>query len=233
MEERKWFAIIDGQVKGPFQQDDLLNKLTASSPNTFIWGRGQNEWLNQEKWHKLLKELSQQDAGNVVQERLWRVHMDGAELEPMGHDEMIRILKGKTDLSNIRLWTEGYSEWRDIYQIHKIMDELGVSRRTHPRVPIMGTLLCEGAGGQFNAKLLSISDGGLGATESGQLKIGERLKVVLKSPNMTAPIHATVEVVYVGADGYFGTKFIALQSESQSLVTEYIKKFLVSNPDLR
>jgi hypothetical protein len=233
MEERKWFAIIDGQVKGPYLQDDLAGRLN-SSPNTFVWGRGQAEWLNPEKWLKLIRDLQQKEnSANSAQERQWRVHMDGEELPPMSHDDMIRLLKEKTDLSNIRLWTEGYSEWRDIYQIHKIMDELGVSRRSHPRVPIMGTLVCEGAGGQFTAKLLSISEGGLGATESGQVKIGERLKVVLKSPNMNAPIHATVEVVYIGTDGYFGTKFIALQSESQSLVTEYIKKFLISNPDIR
>jgi len=232
MEQKKWFALIDGQVRGPFTQDDLQGRLSGVA-NPLIWGRGQTDWVSPEKWATLSKEINAAQMGADRQERQWRVVIDGKELSPMSHDDMIHMLKGKPDLTHIRLWTEGYSEWREIYQIHKIMDELGVSRRTHPRVPIMGTLSCEGAGGTFTARLLSISEGGLGATESQQVKIGERLKIILKSSNLTTAIHATVEVVYVGNDGYFGMKFMALQTESQSLIIEYIKKFLTSNPDLK
>ncbi len=232
MEQKKWFAMIDGQVRGPFLQEDLEGKL-SSMPQALIWGRGQSGWIPPEKWLKIAHETAASGARQAQQERLWRIMDDGKEMPPMIHDDMIRHLTGKADLTNVRLWTEGYSEWREIYQIHKIMDELGVSRRTHPRVPVMGTLVCESAAGSFTARLLSLSEGGLGATDSKQVKIGERLKVVLKSSNLTTPLPATVEVVYVGNDGYFGMKFLALQTESQSLIIEYIKKFLVTNPDLK
>ncbi len=232
MEHKKWFTFVEGQIRGPFSPSDLERQMTAM-PTALIWGRGQTEWVNPDKWQKISQDSESARTGNDRQDRMWRIVSDGKELVPMNHDDMIRFLKSKSDLANIRLWTEGYSEWRDIYQIHKIMDELGVSRRTHPRVPIMGTIICEGAGGTFQARLLSISEGGLGATEAAQVKIGERLKVIIKSSNLSVVIHATVEVVYVGNDGYFGMKFIALQTESQSLIIEYIKKFLVSNPALK
>lgn len=143
----------------------------------------------------------------------------------MAHDAMIEYLKTMKDYSEIQIWTDGYTEWKDIYQIHKIMDELGVSRRQHPRVPIMGTVMCEGATGNFQARALSISEGGMGITEAAQVKIGEKFKLSLKSPNLYTPIHATADVVYVGGDGYAGLRFVGLQSESKSAVIEYIKKF--------
>jgi hypothetical protein len=150
----------------------------------------------------------------------------------MQHDEMIEFLKTQKDYGEIQIWTEGYTEWKDIYQIHKIMDELGVSRRSHPRVPIMGTLTCEGATGNITARALSISEGGLGVTEAANVKIGERFKTILKSPNLYAPIHSTVEVVYVGHDGYAGMKFASIHPESKSAIIEYVRKFtdLNQNP---
>jgi len=221
----KWFALVEGQVRGPFLKDDLESQLKGW-PGALIWGRGMSEWLSAERWHESLLELNKQNSlHNQKLERQWRLLIDGQELKPMSHDEMIRLLRNKTDLTHVRIWTEGYSDWKDIYQIHKIMDELGVSRRTHPRVPVMGSMNCDGPNGQFTGRLLSISEGGLGATEGPQAKIGDKLKVVIKSPNLNSYIHATVEVVYVGPNGYFGMKFMGLQTESRSLIIEYIRKF--------
>lgn len=224
MTDKKWFILTDGLVSGPFERQEVELK-TLGMTNSLIWGRGQTEWTNAERWQRHLKESDNPENTRIISERLWNVKNSGIEMKPMTHDQMIDYLKEQKDLGEIQIWTEGYSDWKDVYQIHKIMDELGVSRRQHPRVPIMGTLTCEGTTGNFNARVLSISEGGLGATEAPGVKIGEKFKTTLKSPNLYSPIHSTAEIVYVGEDGYAGFKFINLHSESKSAIIEYVKKF--------
>lgn len=225
MIESKWFLLSDGQVTGPFSKEDMAQRLPQVK-SALIWGRGQTDWVPADRWEQVLRELDSQDR-KVRQgsDRLWKVRVAGQELKPMNHDQMIDFLKTQKDYGEIQIWTDGYSEWKDIYQIHKIMDELGVSRRQHPRVPIMGTLACEGATGNLTARVLSISEGGLGITDAPQVKIGEKFKSILKSPNLFGAIHSTVEVVYVGTDNYAGLKFISLHPESKSAIIEYVKKF--------
>lgn len=97
----------------------------------------------------------------------------------------------------------------------------------------MGTLDCEGVRGNFTAHILSISEGGLGITDAKHVKIGEKMKILLKSPNLYAPIHAFAEIVFVGSDGYAGLKFSGLQSESKSAIIEYIKKYTLLKSPLK
>lgn len=229
MEEKRWFLLNQGQIRGPFEKSVLENELPNTS-NPLIWGRGQSEWVPPEKWVRLLADQEASAARAKQPERFWRVRIGSQELKPMPYAQMIETLKDRGQFQDVWIWTEGYSEWRDVYQIHKIMDELGVGRRAHPRVPISGQVTCEGAGGSFVGRALSVSEGGLGMTESPPVKIGEKFKVVLKSPNLFAPLHATAEVVYVGQDGYAGMKFIGIQVESKSAIIEYVKKFQESTP---
>jgi hypothetical protein len=229
MEEKKWFLLSQGLIRGPFDQQSLEAELPQTQ-NPLIWGRGQAEWVNPEKWHRFVHDQEMHSAKARQNERLWRIRLGDQELRPMTYDQMIETLKDRGNYNDVWIWTEGYSEWRDVFQIHKVMDELGVGRRAHPRVPIAGQVLCEGTTGSFVARALSISEGGLGITEAPTIKIGEKFKVVLKSPNLFAPIHATAEVVYVGQDGYAGMKFIGLQTESKSSIIEYVRKFLENKP---
>jgi hypothetical protein len=226
MSQSKWFLLIDGQVSGPFTKEEVDSRLTLGS-NPLIWGRGQTEWVPSDRWNQVLRDhdSANRKNRNAGLDRMWKIRVAGQELRSMNHDQMIDFLRTQKDYGEIQIWTEGYTEWKDIYQIHKIMDELGVSRRQHPRVPIMGTLACEGATGSLTARILSISEGGLGVTEAPEVKIGEKFKTILKSPNLYTPIHSTAEVVYVGQDGYAGLKFISLHPESKSAIIEYVKKF--------
>ncbi len=225
MNDVKWFLLNDGQVTGPFSKEDVSARASPGS-GVLIWGRGLADWVQSERWNQILKEGDgPARQGKLLNDRLWKLKMAGQELKPMSHDRMIDFLKTQTDYSDIQIWTDGYTDWKDIYQIHKIMDELGVSRRLHPRVPIMGTLQCEGATGNLTARILSISEGGLGITDAPKVKIGEKFKITLKSPNLFTPILAMAEVVYVGTENYAGMKFSGLQPESKSAIIEYVKKF--------
>lgn len=225
MSDRKWFLLADSQVSGPFSKEEVLAR-AAPLKEPLVWGRGSTEWVQMSRWDRTVKDLETLDnKPKSSVDRQWKIKNAGVEMKLMSHDQMLEYLKTQKDYGEIQIWTDGYTEWKDIYQIHKILDELGVSRRLHPRVPIMGTLTCEGATGTFNARVLSISEGGLGITDSPDVKIGEKFKTLLKSPNLYAPIHATTEVVYVGADNYAGLKFIGLHPESKSAVIEYVRKF--------
>lgn len=225
--EANWFAYVDGEIKGPFH-DTELESLFHNWPHMFIWGQGLQQWIAPTQWKSLMTEnpSSTRATKGAEPERKWRLKIDDHEMKDLTYDQMLDVLKTRDDYDAIRVWTEGYSDWRELFQIHQIADELGVSRRKHPRVPIMGGLTCEGPSGQFDLKALSISEGGLGATgSSGSLHIGDRLKIVLKSPNLFAPVNATAEVVYVGPDGYIGLKFLGIQIESKSSIVEYVRKF--------
>jgi hypothetical protein len=230
MDGRKYFILANEQVKGPFDRD-ALNSALSQFTSPLIWGRGQSEWLTPDQFEKMLVDLeSTVNRQRLQNEREWRIRIGDQELRPMFYSQMIDYLKNQADFSTFLIWTDGYNEWKEIYQVHKIMDDLGVSRRRHPRVPIMGQIEAEGTSGSFSARALSISEGGLGMTESPPTSMGDKYKVTLKSPNLYTPLHATAEVVFTGHDGYVGMKFTALPSESKSAIIEYVKKFTTSNP---
>jgi len=225
MEQRKWFAFVSGAIYGPYDRPQLEEKLSAWQ-NPLIWGRGQSEWVAPSQWTETLhqtQELIRTSQVNPTQ--MWRVQNGDQETKPMTHDQMMEFLKTLHDFSKVKLWTEGYADWKEIYQIHKIMDDLGVSRRTHPRVPIMGTLTCDTTVGSLTARLQSISEGGLGIVEAKPLKIGDQIRGLMKSSNLAANLTVGAEVVYVTNDGYAGLKFTGLPTEARTLIVEYVKKF--------
>jgi hypothetical protein len=226
MNQDNWFFLNDGQIQGPLSKDEIEQK-SAQFKSLLIWGRGLTEWLPVEKWRVQLENLTKASimASKDDSQRMWRIAIGDNELKPLSYQELIPFLKKQTQIYEIKLWTEGYSDWREVFQIHKIMDEIGASKRSHPRVPIMGSISVQTSTGQIEAKLQSISEGGLGAVEMPGVSMGERLQIVIKSPNLLQPLQASAEIVFVGQEGYAGLKFTQIQAESQSMIIEYIKKF--------
>lgn len=224
MEQKRWFLLHEEQVTGPYADQEIENKL-SNTKNPLIWGRGQSEWLPPDKWRLALKSLLDQQALEQQLHRQWKMQVDHKELTPMTLDELIEQLKDYKDLSPVRVWTEGFDDWKEVFQVRKIMDELGVSRRSHPRVPIMGTLKGHAPSGDVSAKVISISEGGLGVNHAKDLQIGDKFPVSITSPNLYLEINANIEVVYVGGDGYAGMRFLGLPNEAKSTIIEYVKKF--------
>lgn len=225
LEQKRWFLLMEGQVTGPFGDQELETRISSSKEEPLIWGRGQGEWMQPERWRQAMKALNAQEALESQKSRQWKMRVGLAELTPMNIEELIEQLKEYSDLSPVRVWTEGFEDWKEVFNVPKIMTELGVSRRSHPRVPIMGSLKCEATNGTILAKVISISEGGLGITDAAGLQVGEKLRGILTSPNLFAPINASLEVVYVGGDGYAGIRFLSVPSESKSAIIEYVKKF--------
>ncbi|MGZ3745667.1 MAG: PilZ domain-containing protein [Pseudobdellovibrionaceae bacterium] len=224
LKQKRWFLLLDGQVTGPHDDSEIQNHIDKAK-SSLIWGRGQSEWLPPEAWKLAVKALADQQSLEQQTSRQWKMRVGHKELTPMGFDELIENLKDYTDLTPVRIWSEGFDDWKEVFQVQKIADELGVSRRKHLRVPVMGSMKASTEAGEINAKIISISEGGIGVNNAKSLQIGENFSAKLSSPNLFMDLTCKMEVVYVGADGYAGLRFLSLPSDAKSVIVEYVKKF--------
>lgn len=218
-----WFILSEGQTTGPFDQDEVESRL-GSAKDPQIWGRGQAEWMNASKWRQALSDVGIKTT-SAEPPGQWRIRVEGQELPPRKYSELITYLKTLSDYSFVDIAADENSPWKEVYSIPRVVEDLGISRRSHPRVPIVGTLTCDGAKGAFTCRVISISEGGLGINDARNLQIGERFEGVLTSPNLFVTIPMTCEVVYVGGDGYAGLRFVGLPVEHKSSIIEYVNKF--------
>ncbi len=223
MTSKCWFIHYQGQVQGPYDISEVEARLVGMK-ECQIWGRGQSEWMTPAKWRASLKDYSHPSAPDEPQ-GFWKMRVEGREQPPLRYSQLIAELKKMPDLSAVDVCTEASSVWKEVYAIPRIIDDLGISRRSHPRVPIVGTLTCEGPRGDFSCRVISISEGGLGVNDARNLRIGERFQATLTSPNLFITVNTTCEVVYVGNDGYAGLRFVGLPEEFKSSIIEYVRKF--------
>lgn len=223
MSTKNWFILSEGQVIGPFTPEEVESKL-GSLKTPQVWGKGQGEWLEPAKWRNALREMPAPKKLDTT--HFWRIRIEGKEQKPLTHEELLKLLKTFRDLSHIDVFIEPSGPWREIYAVQELVDDLGISRRSHPRVPISGTLECElSEEAKTSFRVVTISEGGLGLTETQGLQIGQQFKSVLNSTNLYMPVQCTCEVVYVGQDGYAGLRFVDLTEEAKSSIIEYVKKF--------
>ncbi|NUN06195.1 MAG: PilZ domain-containing protein [Bdellovibrio sp.] len=219
-----WFILSEGQVKGPHDQSEI-ETLLVSAKDPQIWGRGLPEWLNPTRWRQSLKNLQAPSANSPEAEEIWHVRIEGKEKNPFKYSELVPFLKNLTDFSAVDVRHGENGAWKEVYAVPRVVEALGISRRSHPRVPIVGTLDCKSAQGDFSARVISISEGGLGINDAKSLQIGQKFKATLTSPNLFSSIDTTCEVVYVGNDGYAGLRFVGLPAEFKNSIIEYVNKF--------
>ena len=226
-----WFILSEGQTNGPFEPDEVEQQL-LSLKEPQIWGRGHSEWMNPTRWRQILKEAGHIPKATTASpdkpQGLWRVRVHGEEKQPLRYSELVTYLKGFNDLSPIDVYPEAGDAWKEVYAIPRLVEELGISRRSHPRVPIVGTLTYEIPQGETSCRVISISEGGSGINDAQGMQIGSHFQGTLTSPNLYVTITSGFEVVYVGADGYAGLRFIDLPDEFKSSVIEYVNKFSVN-----
>ena len=220
---RRWFILENNQVNGPYQTSEV-EALVPTAVDPLIWGRGLSEWLPTNAWRESLKDPHLL-AALSVDDRQWRYRYEGKEYGPVSFEDLMAVLKSNNDFAEFLVCNEIQKEWQELYMVAKICNELGISRRSHPRVPIMATLLCESTRGPITVKVISISEGGLGVSNAGTFKIGEKYKGLLTSSNLYNNINCMIEVMYVGAEGYAGLQFLSLPIEAKSAIISYIKKF--------
>lgn len=224
MEPKIWFILSDSQVTGPYDSTEIEARL-SSAKDPQVWGRGQSEWMNISRWRQFVKSSSAAETQQPKAHGTWKIRFEGTEQPSLKYPELISYLKTLTDFSVVDVCSEGSSAWKEIYAFPQLTADLGISRRTHPRVPIIGKLVCKHPKGELTCRAISISEGGVGVNDAQDLKLGERFKVTLTSPNLYTTINTTCDVVYVGNDGYAGLRFVGLPTEFKSSIIEYVKKF--------
>lgn len=225
MSEKQWFILLNGQVSGPYLPKDIENQASKNSSSTKIWGRGLGEWVDYTTWFRNLNEGQTTQKNADQHKAIWRMRIEGKETENLTYDDMLNRLRQMTEYKAVDIFTEGSPHWRELYSVQKIVDDLNLTRRSHPRVPIMGTLEGEGPHGEFQARIISISEGGLGITDSKDLHLADKIKATISSPNLFMKISCTCEVVYVGKEGYAGLRFTAIPQDAKSSVIAYVNKF--------
>lgn len=219
-----WFILHEGQVTGPFEPAEIETKV-ASLNEAQIWGRGHGEWMPPVRWRQIIKEIA--PAGPALDgSKMWRIRVDGKPQDVMKYTELMSALKAIKDFTTVDVSSDGGQTWKDVYSVQKIVDDLGISRRSHPRVPIVGTLTFENDRGEsLKCRVISISEGGLGVNDAESLQIGQKFYATLTSPNLYVTVTTSCEVVYVGSDGYAGLRFVGIPEEFKSSIVEYVNKF--------
>lgn len=157
----------------------------------------------------------------------YRVQYDFVDKGEMTKEELTAFTAKQEDVAKISVFDKKTRDWKDIYSVPEIVQRLGITRRGNQRVPILaqfsGSHLTTGS--KINARVITISSGGIGLTDNFELKLGETIQGQLTSPHFYSPVNMTAEVTYAGLDGYVGLKFVGMNDEMMALVTDYVNRF--------
>ena len=252
MQMSKWFLQYQGFVQGPYSNESMqsaLNQLPeAHLEKALFWKRGLTEWMKATKWRANLvtpqnpvepvtttttlnasstkHNISTEKTETNFQNPLFKVQLNFVDQPLMNKNELLSFISKQQDASKVSIQNPKTKEWDDVYAYPDIVERLGISRRKNARVPILAHFIgSANKGSEFNVKVITISEGGMGFTEVFDLKIGDQVEGQLMSPHFFQPIHLQADVIYSGIDGYIGLKFSHINDESKSAIIEYVKKF--------
>lgn len=225
-----WFLYSNDVVTGPFSTDHVHARVASGElgPQCFIWWKGQREWIPIQTWKTELHSILASLVGNQ-QKPIWYVDVGAAPIGPLTQNELIDNLRSQTDLGRIRLWAVGMQKWKTLFELHDIMEQLGISRREHDRAPLMGTVAITRSNEDpkgFVAKAASISVGGIGVSSAHDLRRGDEVALLIRSNDIPSNLHVRGEVVYVTDAGHAGIRFNKVLPETHSLIHDYVKRFI-------
>lgn len=156
----------------------------------------------------------------------YQVQLNFVDQPPMTHNDLLSFIAKLDDVSGVSIKDPKTQEWKEVYAFTDIIEKLGLSRRKHPRVPILAQFSGKSnKNPQFTARIITISEGGMGFTDLYELKIGDHIEGQITSPHFFQPINIKADVVFAGLDGYIGLNFTQINEESRSTIIEYVKKF--------
>lgn len=159
-------------------------------------------------------------------QEMWRISIGMKEYPPMTYTSMLNKLKEVKDFTGVSIFNAAKNEWAEVFSFEEVVEDLGISRRSHDRVPIMGTFTGEHEKhGTFQARVISISEGGFGLGDAKNVQIGDNIKGIINSPNLFTQITCAAEVVYLSPEGLVGVSFTSIGEEAKSAIIEYVRKF--------
>ncbi|MBC7740795.1 MAG: PilZ domain-containing protein [Bdellovibrionaceae bacterium] len=245
--ESKWFLQFQGRVDGPLDTGRLQKALQTIGDDqlekTFLWRRGLTEWMKASKWHPD-EETTQAYtattaapvygsdapektlAQSMAESSSYRVQINFVDQPLMTKPELLVLLAKQQDVSTISIQDPRSKEWKEVYAFPDLVERLGLTRRHHQRVPILAQFSgTSSTNPLLSARIITVSEGGLGFTDNFELKIGDSVEGQVTSPHFFQPISIKAEVIYSGLDGYVGLTFTQITDEAKSAIIEYVKKF--------
>ncbi len=224
-----WFVYSSEVVSGPFSTEQVREQIQVGrwTSNCFIWWKGQREWMSVDAWETQLGKILKTEE-EKSQSPVWYIDINGSPVGPLTQNEMIQHLRAVNSLGKVRLWTVGMNKWTNLFELHDVMDQLGMSRRETERAPLMGSVainrLSEGARPTI-ARAASISVAGMGVNDAHGITKGDEVQILIRSPEFPQPIRLAATIVYITPSGYAGMKFSNVHAETHSLIMDYVKKF--------
>ena len=224
----KWFVCQNEDVDGPFDSEEIKQRLESGkiSGTTMIWGRPQAEWKTVDWWAMNLPDLLKK-AGKAAQVEVWHYVYQEVSHGPMPRAELIANVKDIQDKSNVFIWTTGMTEWMPIFENHELIEEIGISRRKHPRADIDGSVSVDVDGTDHIGQLKMVSAGGCGISGVHGLTVGKVVHITLRSEFFFKPLNATAEVRYVTDSGFVGLQFSSINMEEKSAIIDYVRDRIV------
>lgn len=199
---------------------DKINSTLSTEhkiPNTQSYQQNQNPIVtNQNKFTNVKPSTS----------KIYKVQYDFVEQKPMNIEELIEFTRTREDVNKIAIYDYELKNWQEIYAISEVSEALGLSRRKNVRIPILAQFSGHSnSGNKLNARVVTVSIGGMGLTDTYDLAIGDEIRGQISSPHFFTPLHIEAEVTFCGNDGYIGLRFTQINDDARALITDYINRF--------
>ena len=224
----KWFIFENEDVSGPFDTDDLERKIESGSLSSqcLVWGHPQEEWKSPTWWRNNLHDLMSSQRRPKM-EKLWHYVINEVSHGPMKRQELVDTLKDLDEKTEVLVWTNGMDDWKPLFEIDDLLQEIGFSRRQHPRANLEGQVVVDTDDGQSHiGQLKTVSAGGCGFIGGQDIKAGSVVKVTLKSEAFYKEVSVQAEVRYVSESGFTGLQFMGINQEDKAAIINYVRSEL-------
>jgi hypothetical protein len=209
--------------------EQLIAKMGAEQfpPDTFVWWKGQRDWIPIDFWREHMQDILESVASQT-QKAMWKIYFGSKEIGPLTRTELIQNLKLLPDLSKVYILSEGMAQKKPVFEMHDVMELMGIDRREFERTPLRGEVRCtrtKRSPRTFNLKAAGLSIGGIGVTGDHDFERGDELTLHVSSPDMGGKIQVQGEVVYVTNTGFAGIRFQKVTAEAGIFIHDYVKQF--------
>ncbi|MFN8847486.1 MAG: GYF domain-containing protein [Bdellovibrionales bacterium] len=222
---RKWFLLKNAEVLGPFEPEALNWELQIDS-ESLVWGPGLNDWISGVEWReRLLKVSLMLRSLEMETQPSWWYRDSHLTFGPYIYHQLIQELKKSNHAGDLEIRQDPQSDYKSVYEYPTLVEEIGITRRRHSRVPLQGVFKYESSEGWQQSPISTVSRGGFGLSEDKVMTIGQHYKGEILSPFLGSPIYCVAEALAKQKNQSWGLRFDYISDEGVSILISYIKKF--------
>jgi len=219
----RWFFLSQkNEVLGPLEKWEIELHL-VSEPEGLVWGSGATDWLAADEWRKRVRLLEEvlSDLESDKQE-IWYYQDKSKVLGPFDYHNLIQELKKCVDSSQISIRRAPNKKMRSINEWPILVEEIGLSRRRHNRVPIQAQFQSDKT---FKKKLNTISEGGFSLLECSEFNLGDRLTGHILSSFFDSPLQCSAKLIHQHSNEISSFQFESINSQDLRLIQKYTAQF--------